>query len=537
MLHIDRWKRWLIALTLVLGGLAILPNLLTESQRKALPGFLPSRTLALGLDLQGGAHFLVEVKTEAVYRERMERLVADLRRGDSSLRSAGVKRYSGLRVVDDTTAELRVTDAAEIPLAIEAIRKLAQPISSGLLGPSGVDLTIAEVGDQVLRVTLTEEARRAIDSRTLDHSLEIIRRRVDELGTREPTIQREGTRRILIQLPGADNVDPGIFGKTAKLTFHLVNLQVSEADIAAGRVGDELMVLPSQEEGGPRYAVERRALVTGDQLEDAQQAYDPRTGAPVVNFRFDLSGAKAFARATTDNVGKPFAIVLDGKVVSAPRINEPITGGSGQISGNFTVQSANELAILLRAGALPAPISIEEASVVGPELGADSVAAGKIAGYVALGLVIAYMVLSYGLFGVFSSISLLVNVVLLLGALSLLGATLTLPGIAGIVLTIGMAVDANVLIFERIREELRSGKGVARSINAGYDMALSAIIDANVTTLISTVILFSLGSGPIKGFAVTLTIGVLTSMFTAIYVTRWMTTIWHNRTRPKTLNL
>jgi preprotein translocase subunit SecD len=382
-------------------------------------------------------------------------------------------------------------------------------------------------------VQLSEAEKAATDDRTIRQSLEIIRRRVDEVGTREPTIQRQGTDRILIQVPGIGSAAElkKLIGTTAKLTFHPVIRRTTDAGTDAG---PRNLLLPSSDEPGVYYVLAEDPVVTGEELVDSQPAFS-QNGQPAVNFRFNPSGARKFGDYTAANIGSPFAIVLDGKVISAPRINDHIPGGSGIITGSFTVEESTQLAVLLRAGALPAEMTFLEERTIGPELGADSIQAGRLAALVAMVAVTIYMVASYGLFGVFANIALAINVALIFGVLSLVGGTLTLPGIAGIVLTIGMAVDANVLVFERIREELRVNKSPARSIELGYERALSAIIDANITTFITAVVLFAVGAGPVRGFAITLGVGIITSVFTAVYVTRLIVEFWFARTRPKTV--
>jgi preprotein translocase subunit SecD len=406
---------------------------------------------------------------------------------------------------------------------------------TGSLGESTLDVSGA--GD-VLTVQLSAAEAEATNDRTLQQSIEIVRRRVDEAGTREPTIQRQGGDRILIQVPGVGSAQElkDLIGTTARLTFHPV---ISRAASADAETDSRQLVLPSidPDEQGTFYVLEATPVVTGDDLVDSQPGFDQQSGQPIVTFRFDPTGARAFGEYTAANVGAPFAIVLDGEVISAPVIRQAITGGAGQISGNFTVESSTNLAVLLRAGALPAELTFLEERTIGPELGADSIAAGEIAAMVAGIAVLVFMIASYGLFGVFASIALILNVGLIFGILSLIGATLTLPGIAGIVLTIGMAVDANVLVFERIREELKTARGPARAIELGYERALSAIVDANLTTFIIAVILFVLGSGPVRGFSVTLGIGIVTSVFTAIYVTRLLIVTWFDRRRPKTIEV
>jgi protein-export membrane protein SecD len=534
VIYFAPWKVWAIVLAVLLGLVFALPNFLPQVALDDLPGWWPKQRINLGLDLQGGSHLLLEVEVEAVVQERLEALVEDVR---SALREARIG-YTGL-VIREGAVSLRVREPADVERAVEILRDLATPVSSGLLGGGARDLEVetAEGGRVVLR--LTEAAREARQRAAVEQSLEIVRRRLDELGTRELSIQRQGEDRILVQLPGVD--DPGrikdLLGTTAKLTFQLVDLSLPPDQVLRGRVPPGTELLPSEEPGAPPMVVRKRVIVSGENLVDAEPGFDQRTGEAIVSFRFDSAGARRFAEVTRENVGKPFAIVLDEKVISAPVIREPILGGSGQISGNFTVESANDLAVLLRAGALPAPLSVLEERTVGPELGADSITAGQRASVISFVAVALYMVASYGLFGLFADIALVVNVVLILGVLSLLQATLTLPGIAGIVLTMGMAVDANVLIYERMREEIRNGRSPINAIEAGFQRAFATILDSNVTTLIPALILFQLGAGPVRGFAVALTIGLLTSVFTAFTVTRLMIATWLRRRRPRVLAL
>ena len=554
MLQIDMWKRVLIWAVCALGILCALPNgfyarvearndavaaLETgasgnglEEQAAQWPSFLPSSLVNLGLDLRGGAHLLAEVQVADVYESRLEAMwpeVRDLLREERDT-------IGTIRLQKTEGAELRVRlnqKPDQVGAAAELVRGLARPVVS-LSGAGATDIDVSVDGADIV-VTLSEAERVATDERTVAQSLEIIRRRIDEVGTREPTIQRQGSDRILIQVPGIGSASElkAIIGTTAQLTFQPVVTRTSNADMPAG-AGNEL--LPSLDTEGEYYILEQVPVVTGEELVDAQPAFD-QNGRPAVNFRFNTTGARKFGDYTAENIGNPFAIVLDGEVISAPVIQSHIPGGSGIITGNFTVEESTNLAVLLRAGALPAGLEFLEERTIGPELGADSIAAGQIACIVAFVAVLVFMVLSYGLFGFFANIALLVNVALIFGALSLIGGTLTLPGIAGIVLTIGMAVDANVLVFERIREELRTAKGPARAIELGYDRALSAIIDANITTFIIAVILFVMGSGPVKGFAITLGLGILTSVFTAIFVTRLLIVMWFERKRPKTIEV
>jgi len=553
MLYIDLWKRIVIIGLCALGLLLALPNAFytrvetfndatvalekgvstPENQANSTlwPSFLPSDIVNLGLDLRGGAHLLVEVKVADVYAQRMKSLWPEVR---DTLRKERAT-VGTIRLQDAPAGELRVkiSNPSAMAQAIEFVSVLSQTIVS-LNSVGEKDLVVTGQGDTLI-VTLSEAEKVATDARTLQQSLEIVRRRIDEVGTREPTIQRQGNDRILIQVPGIGSAAElkALIGTTAQLTFQHVIGQTGDPDAAAG-AGNE--VVPSLDREGVYYILDAAPVVSGEDLVDAQPSFD-QNGRPAVNFRFDPTGARKFGDYTAENIGNPFAIVLDGEVISAPVIQSHIPGGSGIITGNFTVEESTNLAVLLRAGALPAGLDFLEERTIGPELGADSIAAGKIASLVAGIAVLVFMVLSYGLFGLFANVALMINIALIFGLLSWIGGTLTLPGIAGIVLTIGMAVDANVLIFERIREELKAGKGPARAIELGYEKALSAIADANITTLITAIILFAAGSGPVRGFAITLGLGIITSVFTAIYVTRLLVVIWFERRRPKTIEV
>jgi preprotein translocase subunit SecD len=553
MLQIDLWKRLLIWLTCVVGLVLALPNgfysrvethndamqaieLMGETpQRRAeadlWPEWMPSSLVNLGLDLRGGAHLLAEVQVEDVYSARMEATwpeVRDILRPERAT-------IGTIRLQPSAPDEIRVRIGTPegMPRALEVVRALAQPIPS-LTGVTASDIDVRGEGD-VLIVTLSEEERAASDDRTVRQALEIIRRRIDEVGTREPTIQRQGAQRILIQVPGIGSASElkEIIGTTAQLTFNPVIGRGTDANAAPG-VGNKL--LPSIDEPGTFYTLESAPVVTGEELVDAQPSFD-QNGRPAVNFRFNPTGARKFGDYTAENIGNPFAIVLDDEVISAPVIQSHIPGGSGIITGNFSVEESTNLAVLLRAGALPAGLEFLEERTIGPELGQDSIDAGRVATVAAFVGVLIFMTLSYGMFGLFANVALILNIALIFGLLSLIGATLTLPGIAGIVLTVGMAVDANVLVFERIREELKSAKGPARAIELGYEKALSAILDANITTFITAVILYAMGSGPVRGFAITLGLGILTSVFTAIFVTRLIIVIWFERRRPKTIEV
>lgn len=524
MLNFPIWKKSLIGVVCLLGVLYAAPNFLPAGVFSGLPTWMPGKQINLGLDLQGGAHLLFKVEADKVLEERLENIVDELR---GSMRQARL-RYSGLGVKNQA-AVFTLKDASKI----DEVRQMVRDVDNRLV----IDVT----DNGRFAITMSEEDVRTEVSQVVGQSIEVIRRRIDEDGTKEPVIQRQGEARILVQVPGAENTEEikDRIGKTAKMTFHMVDESNSVAEAIEGRVPPGSMLLPSieaREDGSPErmYLVKKRVGVSGEHLTNAQPSFD-QNNRPAVSFQFDALGGKKFSKITSENVGKLFAIVLDGKVISAPQIQGPIPGGSGIITGRFTVEETNELALLLRAGALPAPLTILEERSVGPGLGQDSVDAGKIASIIGLVLVIAYMIVSYGLFGILANIALVFNVALILALLSALQATLTLPGIAGIVLTIGMAVDANVLIFERIREEFKNGRGASNSIEAGYKRALTTIIDSNLTTLIAATLLFAFGSGPIKGFAVTLTIGILTSMFTAIMVTRLLVVSWYKRKRPAAL--
>ena len=543
MLHIEGWKRVVIWATCALGLLFALPNGFygqVESYNDAQeagqeatgwPSFLPSGLVNLGLDLRGGAHLLGEVKLAEVYTTRLEGFWPEVRNVLRNERAT----IGAIRQQEGGAGELvvRIGNPEQMDRAIEVVQTLARPVAS-LTGGMTDDIVVTALGDNLI-VTLSEAEKLATDERTMAQSLEIIRRRVDEAGTREPTIQRQGDDRILIQVPGLGSAQElkDLIGVPALLTFQTVVGQTSNPNGAAG-VGNELVPSANNEE--LYYILSRSPVVTGEELTDAQPSFD-QNGRPAVNFRFNTSGARKFGQYTSDHIGDPFAIVLDNEVISAPVIESAITGGSGIITGSFDVAESTRLATLLRAGSLPASLEFLEERTVGPELGQDSIDAGKIACLVGFAAVLIFMFLSYGTFGLFANIALLINVGLMFGLLSMIGATLTLPGIAGIVLTIGMAVDANVLVFERIREELKTAKGPARAIELGYEKALSAIVDANITTFLTAAILFIMGAGPVKGFAVTLGLGIITSVFTAIFVTRTMVVIWFERRKPKTLEV
>ncbi|MCW8915905.1 MAG: protein translocase subunit SecD [Magnetovibrio sp.] len=527
MLKIETWKLAVVGILCALGIAFAAPNVLDSETAADLPDFMPNKQISLGLDLQGGSHLLLEVEVGVVVKERLEALVDTIR---TEMRKERI-RYSGLGAAA-TGVSVTIKDVAQAEKAYDIIRKL----------DVGYDTDLSDDGRITMNLTELSLKERRIQA--VDQSIEIVRRRVDPQGVKEPTITRQGDDRILLQVPGEDDPEKlkKLLGQTAKLTFHLMDEKGSMADALAGRVPPGSMLLPAVDEfdsaGRPRmFLLKKRVSVSGDTLVSASMGFDEST-RPAVNFRLDAVGGKKFADITRANLGKPFAIVLDNKVLSAPTIQGIIPGGSGQItSGTFTTESARELALLLSAGALPAPLTVLEERSVGPGLGADSVAAGKIASMLGLALVIIFMAVYYGRFGLFADVALISNMVFIVAMLSAFGATLTLPGIAGIVLTIGMAVDANVLVFERIREELKTGRGVMSAVDNGYKRAFGTIIDANITTLIAATLLFAFGSGPVQGFAVTLAIGIISSMFTAIWVTRIQVVLWLRKTRPATLKI
>ncbi|GJL85282.1 MAG: protein translocase subunit SecD [Micavibrio sp.] len=511
MVNIAPWKIVLVLIVCVLGFAYSAPNVAGDGARgwlqENLPSWMPTKTVNLGLDLRGGAHLLYEVEVGVVFKERADMMVQDLRK---SLREEKI----GYTRIGAIPKGVRVTlrDKEDGEKARKILRTSNNNNLEILTGQDG----------KTIEGKMNEIAEKDVLDQTISQSIEIVRRRVDELGTTEPSIQRQGENRILLQVPGANAEDlKAIIGKTAKLGFHLVS------NTQGGVSG---LTLPMLDEPGRVITIERRAIITGDMLETASPSF--QQGEAVVSFRLNGVGGRRFCDVTRNNVGKPFAIVLDNEIISAPNIREQICGGQGVISGSFTVQSANELALLLRAGALPAPMEVVEERSVGPSLGADSVEAGKKASLIGLAFILVFMLLAYGLFGFMADVALVVNVALIFAILSGLQATLTLPGIAGIVLTVGMAVDANVLIFERIREELRAGRSPISAIDAGYSRAMATIIDSNLTTLIAAIILFSFGTGPVKGFAVTLGIGIMTSFFTAIMVTRLLVVAWLRKTKP-----
>ena len=531
MLILSRWKVGVVLAALIFGILFTLPNLLPAGVRDSLPPFLPKKTLNLGLDLQGGSYLMLEVDTPTLIKERSETLLEEVQKLLTDEGIASVNPALGQGEVS-----IKIADPSKYEDAIKLLtRRMPQPTRGG----RGMDLAITKQDDARVRVAYTESGLNDLSSIAVEQSLEIIRKRIDELGTKEPSITRQGLNRIVVQVPGESDPErlKAVIGKTAKLTFQVVDDQVTMDDLQRGAAlppGAE--VVPYEDGSGRAEVVRRRIDISGESLADARFENDPQTGQPVVSIRFDGRGAKAFGEITTRNTHKRFAMVLDGKVLSAPNINEPILGGRAQISGGFSPEEANNLAIMLRNGALPAPLKVQEQRTVGAELGADAVEAGKISTAVGFFSILVFMVLAYGfLFGGISVVALIVNGLLIIAAMSATQASLTLPGIAGLILTLAVAVDANVLIYERMRDEVRAGRPLISAMEAGFSRAMETIIDANLTTLIAAAIMFFFGAGPVRGFAWTLSIGVFTSVLTAVLVTQVLLGVWYRSARPKTL--
>jgi preprotein translocase subunit SecD len=532
MLYFSPAKAAAILFTALLVCAFAVPNFFPASVVATWPTWA-QRRIVLGLDLQGGSHILFEVDTEQVRKDKVASLLDDVRRALLKQPRIG---YTGL-TARGNSVEVKIRDSVDFQQALSRVRELSQPMSGILTGSGQRTVDVSDAGNGLIRLTVTDAAMTERIRQTLDQSIEKIEKRVNELGTVEPSIQRQGADRILVQVPGLN--DPGrlieIIGKTAKLTFRMVDESANVEQALKGQVPpDDEIVYGTEKEGKTPYVLEKRVLVDGEDLAKADPSFDQqRTGQPVVTFSFNTRGATRFAQATAENVGRRFAIVLDNEVVSAPVIQTPILGGSGQISGRFTVQQTVDLAIVLRSGALPARLTAVEQRTVGAGLGQDSIEKGKIAAFVGAALVVIFMLVTYGLFGLFANIAVVINVAMIFGVLSLLGATLTLPGIAGIVLTVGIAVDSNVLIYERIREEIRGGRSAITAIDAGFTRALATILDSNITTFIAATVLFIIGTGPVRGFAVTLGIGIITSLFTAFTLTRLIVAWWVRAVRPK----
>ncbi|MEJ7926253.1 protein translocase subunit SecD [Sphingobium sp. AN641] len=533
MLSFPRWKVLAIILPLLIGVLCAIPSFLPDSTVAHLPSALRTR-VNLGLDLSGGSHLLLEASTDDVARQRLanmeEQIRTELRRGTPRIAVGDISSRDG-------KLSFMVRDPRQVDAAVERIRPMTQ--GAGLTGQR--DFNVEVVNSSTIVVTPTSAGIDNAVKGAMEVATEVIRKRIDEMGTREPTIQQQGSNRIVVQVPGLQ--DPkalkDLLGQTAKLEFKLVDTAADPSEVAQGRapVGSEILPYPGNPSGVPLIAVKRQVMVSGEELTDATQSYDQQTNEPLVSIRFNGAGGRKFGQVTSQNVNRPFAIILDGTVLSAPNINEPILGGSAQISGSFTVESANQLAIALRSGKLPVALAVVEERTVGPQLGADSIRSGLIASIIAVTAVAAFMFVSYGRFGMYANMAVAINVLVILGVMGILNATLTLPGIAGFVLTIGTAVDANVLIYERIREERRRGRNVVQAVEHGYKEASRTIFEANVTHAIAGGIMLALGSGPVKGFAIVLLIGIATSVFTAVTFTRMVVANWLRRTRPTDITI
>jgi len=530
MFDFPRWKVWLVSLTILVGILLAIPSMLPEKQVERWPAWLPSARINLGLDIAGGSQLLLEADIADAAKGRLqakeEEVTTELRRGEPRIAIGDVSTSGG-------RLSFVVRDPTQLDAAFERMRTLTLP--QGLTGTR--DWEVSTVDGNRIVLTPTEAGAKTALKNQLTVARDVVRRRIDPGGTKEITVINQGERRIFVQVPGVEDPEAlkQLIGQTARLEFKLVDLTADPAQVAAGRAPPGSQVLPMAD-GTGAIAVQRRVMVSGEQLVDAKQSFD-QDGRPVVDITFNAAGARRFGRTTQENVGKPFAIILDDKVLSAPNINEPILGGKAQISGSFTVESANQLAVSLASGKLPVKLNVVEERTVSAELGADSIEAGTIASIFATLAVIGLMIVTYGRFGIYASLALLINALMILGIMAVFNATLTLPGIAGFVLTIGAAVDANVLINERIREELRRGRRVLDALETGYKEASTAIFDANITNTIAAALMMYFGSGPIRGFAVVLLIGIITSVFTAVNFTRMMVALWVKSKRPRAINI
>ena len=530
MLTLTRWKVIICLLAVIFGVAFTLPNVIPQKTLDTFPAWVPKQKLNLGLDLQGGSYLLLEVDTNSLKTERLANLLEDVR---TSMREAGIL-YTGLGQVGGDAINVHITDPAQVDKAFQALAKLAQPIAN----TTTRDINVTTQTGGVIQLALSPQAMQAESAKAVEQSIEKIRRRVDALGTKEPSITSQGVDRIVVEAPGESDPErlKDVIGKTAKLTFQMVDETVTPEDQAAGRIPPDDVLLPSESASEGPVVVKRRALVSGDMLTDASQGFDQQSGEATVNFRFNGIGSKRFGDATAQNIGKRFAIILDGKNLESPVIRSAITGGSGQITGNFTPQTANDLAVLLRGGALPAKLNVIEQRSVGAELGADAVRAGQISAVLGFVVILSFIVLAYGLlFGGIAVAALVVNALLIIAAMSVTQATLTLPGVAGMILSMALAVDASVLIYERMRDEGRAGHAAMAAADHGFRRALVSILDANVTTLIAGGIMFQFGAGPVRGFAWSLSIGVFTSVFSAIVVTQVLLGWWFRVARPKKL--
>jgi len=530
VLEFPRWKVWLVSLVVAAGVLLSIPSLLAGSPYgKAWPKWLPQYKISLGLDLAGGSHLLLEADAQDAQKQRLQAMEDEV--------STELRRDPQIEIGDISTAGGRlsfmVRDPRQVDAAVDRMRNLTKPLA--LTGNRDWDVQVVDSTRIVMTPTPSGTAQALKDA--MGVARDVVRRRIDPSGTKEITVVTEGGNRILVEVPGVEDPEAlkRLIGQTARLEFKLVDLSADQNEVQRGRAPPGSQVLPMAD-GSGFMAVKRRVMVSGDQLIDAKQSFD-QDGRPDIDITFNTAGARRFARATQENVNKPFAIILDDKVLSAPNINEPILGGRAQIMGSFTVQSAHDLAVSLASGKLPVKLNVIEERTVSAELGQDSIHKGVIASIISVALVIVFMLVTYGRFGVYANIALVVNAFLILGIMAMFNATLTLPGIAGFILTIGAAVDANVLINERIREEIRRGRRLIDAVETGYHEAFRAIFDANVTHVISAAIMAYFGSGPVRGFAVVLLIGVVTSVFTAVYFTRMLVALWIRRTRPRALHI
>ena len=525
MLQFTRWKTIATLLICFFGVLLCIPNFLTKERFDGLPE-LAKHKFGLGLDLRGGAHLLTTMDLDELRKDWLTNVQDDVRR---RLREAKIVfTPPGIQA---GAVNVRFPNAADVEAGLKALQPMAQSAGNPIAGTGGRDLDIKQAGPDLLTITPTETALNDRASQAIGAAIEVIRKRLDPDGTKEVAVQRQGRDRILVQQPGVETEQEleairNTLRQAAKMTFHLVHPTMTPEEAKQTRVPTGYTIFPALDRGPAEELIETRPVLTGEQLKSASPAFDSQTNQPVIAFSFNSSGARVFGKISSENIGRRFAIVLDGKVISAPVFRSAILGGSGEISGSFTVEEVNRLATLLQSGSLPAKLTIVEERVVGASLGQDSIEQGKRAGMIGLVGVAAFMIFAYGLFGVFAVIGAALHVVLVLALMSLLGSTMTLPGIAGVVLTIGMAVDANVLIYERIREELRNGKTPLSAIDAGFARAYATIIDSQLTTFIAGLLMFALGSGPIKGFAVTLTLGIITTVFTAFTVTRMLASWW-----------
>jgi preprotein translocase subunit SecD len=532
MLDFPRWKIWLTLITTVIGIVLAFPSIMPSAVTRYFPASFAETKINLGLDLSGGSHLLLEADVRDVAKLRLdtmeESVRTEMRRGDPKIEIGDIS-------TSGTELSFFVRDVTQVDTAVERVRSLTSGV--GVTGQRDWNVAVRDTNRVVM--TPTPAGLSDATNKALETAVSVIRKRIDPNGTKEVTVIRQGASRIRVQVPGLQDTTElkKRLGETAKLEFKLVDLTADPAQVAQGNAPPGSQILPYPDSSAKVIAVQRRVMVSGDQLVDASQGFNQQDNTPIVNIRFDGQGGRRFARVTQENTGKPFAIILDGSVLSAPNINEPILGGQAQISGNFTVESANSLAIQLRSGKLPVALKVVEERTVGPELGRDSIVRGVQAGVIATLLLIVFMIATYLRFGVYTTVALIVNALLILGAMALFNATLTLPGIAGFVLTIGAAVDANVLINERIREEIKRGRNTVASVEFGYKEASRAIFDANITNVISAIIMFTFGSGPIRGFAVVLAIGIVTSVFTGVTLSRLMVANYLKRERPRELVL